>query len=77
MPKGATWGRIWGVSILAGIGFTMSLFIATLGYRSEEQAGYLTQAKLGILTGSLVSALLGLAVMWFFCRDYSDPEENE
>ena len=76
MPKGATWGRIWGVSILAGIGFTMSLFIATLGFKSQEQAAYLTQAKLGILSGSIISALLGLGVLWFFCRGYEEPEDE-
>jgi NhaA family Na+:H+ antiporter len=76
MPKGATWGRIWGISMFAGIGFTMSLFIATLGYRSEELALYLTEAKLGILGGSFISAIMGLGVMWFFCRGYKEPENE-
>ena len=76
MPKGATWGRIWGVSILAGIGFTMSLFISTLGFKTAEQAQFLTEAKLGILTGSILSALLGLAVMSFFCKGYKEDESK-
>jgi NhaA family Na+:H+ antiporter len=60
-PVGASTRQIWGLSILCGIGFTMSLFIAALAYGegSAQEAG----AKLGIIAGSLISALLGVAIL--------------
>jgi len=61
MPVDATWRQVFGVAILCGIGFTMSLFIAALAFGQgsiENEA-----AKLGILAGSLVAALLGWAVL--------------
>jgi NhaA family Na+:H+ antiporter len=63
LPDGATWMQLWGVSCLAGIGFTMSLFIATLAFNTPEMAIYLTEAKLGILGGSALSAVMGLIVI--------------
>ena len=61
MPAHATTRQLWGLSLLCGIGFTMSLFIAALafGVGSDHEAA----AKLGIIAGSLASALLGLAVL--------------
>jgi NhaA family Na+:H+ antiporter len=50
---------IAGVAMLAGIGFTVSLFIATLSYGGAEYAQILNDAKLGILIGSLLSGFLG------------------
>lgn len=58
LPPGVTWGGILLVGLLAGIGFTMSIFIATLAFSQAELLG---AAKLGILLGSLVSAVGGLA----------------
>ncbi|MBU6268303.1 MAG: Na+/H+ antiporter NhaA [Sphingomonadales bacterium] len=52
---------LWGVSLLAGIGFTMSLFIANLAFPGDPHLA--DQARLGILGGSLVSALTGYAVL--------------
>ncbi len=56
LPKGVKWPHIYGVGILAGIGFTMSLFITELAFVREE---FLVQAKLGILTASLIAGLMG------------------
>jgi NhaA family Na+:H+ antiporter len=62
LPEGAGWGGLFGVSLLCGIGFTMSLFIAGLAFEGAD-AAYMAQARLGILLGSLASALLGYAVL--------------
>ena len=56
LPEGVTWKMISGAALLAGIGFTMSLFIANLAFNSEE---LLNTAKIGILFGSLLSGLAG------------------
>jgi Na+:H+ antiporter, NhaA family len=58
LPSQVKWMHLLGAAWLGGIGFTMSLFIAQLGFTEPEQ---LEQAKVGILLGSLVAALLGLA----------------
>jgi NhaA family Na+:H+ antiporter len=55
-----SWGRILGVACLAGIGFTMSLFITAVALDDESLA---TMAKIGILAGSLLSGLLGWALI--------------
>jgi NhaA family Na+:H+ antiporter len=59
-PEGATWVQILGVSMLGGVGFTMSLFIGMLAFPEPEQAA---AVRLGVLTGSLVSALAGYLVL--------------
>lgn len=56
LPADLPAGAVWGVAALAGIGFTVSLFIADLAFDSP---GLVDQAKVAILTGSLVSGLLG------------------
>jgi NhaA family Na+:H+ antiporter len=61
MPGNASWTKLYGVSIVAGIGFTVALFIAALAFHDSEQL--LDQAKLGVLTGSLAAGLLGFAVL--------------
>ena len=61
LPSGIKWKQVWGVSILGGIGFTMSLFVASLGFRADPY--YLNEAKLGILTGSVLSAIVGAAIL--------------
>ncbi|HEX2828371.1 MAG TPA: Na+/H+ antiporter NhaA [Burkholderiales bacterium] len=58
LPAGVTWGGIVLVGLLAGIGFTMSIFIAMLAFTDETVLG---AAKLGVLAASLTAALLGLA----------------
>jgi len=60
-PDQATWPEIWGVSILCGIGFTMSLFISGLAFAGQQLL--INEAKIGILLGSLISALAGYAII--------------
>jgi NhaA family Na+:H+ antiporter len=61
-PEGVGWWQLYGVALLCGIGFTMSLFIASLAFE-QGGAAYLGLERLGILIGSLVSGLLGYAVL--------------
>lgn len=61
LPRGVGWRHVYGVSLLAGIGFTMSLFIASLAY--GEGTPLHVEAKLGILVASLIAALGGLLVL--------------
>ncbi len=60
MPNGANWAQIYGIACLAGIGFTMSLFIGSLSY--DDQV-LMNAVRLGVLSGSAVSAVLGYAAL--------------
>jgi len=60
MPAGASWWRLYGVAILGGIGFTMSLFIGTLAFGDAARHA---EVRLGVLAGSLLSALVGYAAL--------------
>jgi NhaA family Na+:H+ antiporter len=60
LPSGARWRHIWGLSLLAGIGFTMSLFVASLAFGEGE---LLAMAKIGVLVGSLISGVAGALVL--------------
>ena len=62
MPAGATWASLFGLSLLCGIGFTMSLFIAGLAFEGLGPE-YAVTTRLGILAGSLVAALGGYALL--------------
>ncbi len=62
LPDGVTWLQIYGVSILAGIGFTMSLFIGTLAFSDPEHAA---AVRIGVLSGSILSALVGYTILRF------------
>lgn len=61
LPHSVTWAQIYGLACLAGIGFTMSLFIGGLSF--EDQA-HMNEVRLGVLSGSAISALLGFAVLF-------------
>lgn len=62
LPVGSTWKGILGISILGGIGFTVSLFIANLSFGSEYPE-LLNQAKIGIVAGTLLSGLIGFFIL--------------
>ena len=57
MPNNSNWFNFYGVGILTGIGFTMSLFVGNLAF--VENAQYMDGVKIGVLTGSLLSTLTG------------------
>ncbi|KAB7785280.1 Na+/H+ antiporter NhaA [Methylorubrum populi] len=59
-PAGATWPQVYGVALLCGIGFTMSLFIGALAFTDGLHE---TETKLGVLGGSLLSGILGAALL--------------
>lgn len=60
LPDGIAWRQVYGLSLIAGIGFTMSLFIGNLAFTTPEQ---LAAVKLGVLSGSLISALGGILIL--------------
>jgi NhaA family Na+:H+ antiporter len=60
-PPGASWLQVWGVSVLCGIGFTMSLFIGTMGFADYPEL--YEQAKLGVLAGTFISLVAGYAIL--------------
>jgi len=64
LPDGITWGSVYGLAILSGIGFTMSLFIGSLAFESHEGACYeLVDERMGVLIGSLLSGIIGYFVL--------------
>lgn len=62
MPAGASWLQLYALSILCGIGFTMSLFIGGLAFESAEHKAYV---RLGVLSGSVVCAVAGFLLLRF------------
>ena len=59
-PEGTSWAGLYGAALLAGIGFTMSLFIGTLAW---DDGSHAADIRLGVLAGSLTSALVGMLVL--------------
>lgn len=62
LPDGVTWNQIYGAAFLAGIGFTMSMFISDLAFVSAE---FKEIAKIGIITASLLSAIIGMLLLGY------------
>jgi len=60
LPHAVTWMHIYGLSCLAGIGFTMSLFIGGLSF---DDIAHMNAVRIGVLTASAISAVLGFAVL--------------
>jgi NhaA family Na+:H+ antiporter len=68
LPEGVGWHHIYGAGWLAGIGFTMALFVADLAFAGEGEVALLTAAKLGILLASVIAGVGG----WLILRRTSD-----
>lgn len=64
LPAGISWLELYGMAILCGIGFTMSLFIASLAFE-HSAVNYIVADRLGILLGSLLSAALGYTLLHY------------
>ena len=60
LPQGAGWRDMFGVACLGGIGFTMSLFIGLLAY---SDAFLISEVRLGVLVGSIISGIIGVSVL--------------
>ncbi|MCB1520030.1 MAG: Na+/H+ antiporter NhaA [Hyphomicrobiaceae bacterium] len=60
LPEGITWQHIFGVALLAGVGFTMSLFIGSLAFAGAQDGA---SVRIGVLTGSVLSGLCGYLVL--------------
>ncbi|HEU4740956.1 MAG TPA: Na+/H+ antiporter NhaA, partial [Meiothermus sp.] len=68
------WPMILGAGFLGGIGFTMSLFVAALGFANAP--ALLDQAKLGVLASSVMAAIIGLLVVSWAARRGREGEQN-
>jgi NhaA family Na+:H+ antiporter len=60
LPDGVGWRHVYGVACLTGVGFTMSLFIGSLAFGADET---MNAVRLGVISGSILSGLLGYAVL--------------
>ncbi len=68
MPNNSNWLNFYGVGVLAGIGFTMSLFVGNLAF--VENTHHIDGVKIGVLSGSLISAIFGYTLLLFTHRTY-------
>ncbi|MFT7229356.1 MAG: NhaA family Na+:H+ antiporter [Methylophilaceae bacterium] len=67
LPTGVKFSQLAGVALLAGIGFTMSIFVAELAYASTHP-DFLVMAKVGILSASVLAGMLGYVWLWFVSK---------
>ena len=65
-PTNSTWPAFYAVSILTGIGFTMSLFVGNLAFANDMQ--YIDGVKIGVLAGSLLSTVFGYVLLLLFAK---------
>ena len=73
MPAKASWAQLYGISLLCGIGFTMSLFIGALAF--EKVPALAAATKIGVLAGSALSAVIGYVVLHLAGRHLATAEE--
>ena len=69
LPTKTNWKMIASVSMLGGIGFTVSMFIAGLTFHTVEQSDMLNHAKLGIIIGSILSGIIGFILLKYTLPD--------
>jgi NhaA family Na+:H+ antiporter len=74
-PEGSNWGQIYGVSILCGVGFTMSLFVGSLAFE-DTGLGYSRPDRLGIIVGSLLAGVLGYIVLKLATNKTPDAQDK-
>jgi len=77
LPNQSSWAQLYGVSLLCGVGFTMSLFIGALAFPGAVDSPEQIEVKLGVLLGSLLSAVLGAAVLAFAKRGVVIEAEDD
>jgi len=82
LPDRVDWLMLYGVSVLCGIGFTMSLFIGSLAFEGSGGPDYKVDDRIGILAGSFLSAILGIAILMWKGKKRSEltsevSEEND
>lgn len=68
LPKGVKWSQYYAMSLITGIGFTMSLFIGTLAFDTTDNQ---TFVRLGVISGSLLSGVLGYILLRISCKEKS------
>jgi NhaA family Na+:H+ antiporter len=76
LPDGANWRHVYGVALLCGIGFTMSLFIGSLAFEQTGGTGDAFDERLGILAGSFLSAIAGIVVLRYFSSAKDSPARS-
>lgn len=69
LPENLRWGHVYGGALLAGIGFTMSLFIGSLAFEATGEQSFIVDDRIGILIGSILSGVAGGLVLWIVGRD--------
>lgn len=76
-PSQATWLQLYGVALLCGVGFTMSLFIGALAFPGAIDSAEQIEVKIGVLCGSILSAIVGAAVLAVAKRGTIHEAEGE
>ena len=74
LPRGMTWKSVFGLGALAGIGFTMSIFITLLAFDNDV---LIDNAKLVIMISSLVAGIIGLLLVFLSVRKLTPVTDNE
>ncbi len=77
LPRNTSWGHVFGLALLAGIGFTVALFVSELAFAGESLAIYNDQAKLGIFAASFISGVGGFVWLKFFAKPPNGPQVRD